>query len=383
MMKPVVMLKSTSQVFQEALDEAKKIASSEKNILLLGDTGTGKELFAQFIHDHSGHKDSPFCAVNIAGYNNNLFESELFGHEDGAFTGAKGKKDGALAEAKDGTLFLDEIGNLPLPLQTKLLRVVEYRQFRSVGGTKDTAFKARLISATNKDLESMIQEGTFLEDLYHRFNITIDIPSLSERREDIPEYVKHFLELEKEESATPVPDWFSEMHIQLVADSLATQNYYWPGNVRRLKNVVGEIYELCVRDCQEIEFETGVAKIIRKRCSDGQGQSFKVAQGLTGFVYDYLINYTENDRPLRVVVDELLIEAIGAGIDMAFVNRKNVPRHKKQIGKMLGIPNLINGSRSDLPQDKNGHDYILAALRSLNPNEDKYPDKLKEILHRC
>jgi DNA-binding NtrC family response regulator len=226
----------------------------------------------------------------------------------------------------------------------------------------------------------MIKDGTFLEDLYYRLDINLRIPSLSERREDIPDLVKYFLENEKRVSTAPV--WFCKRHVQFITDALVAKNYHWPGNIRQLKSVLGEIYELCVRDCLEAEFEAAVSKVIAVRCTDGQRHGYsEVVRGLSLLVHNHVAGYKDSDRSLRAVIDEVLIEGIGTGLDMAIVSRKYIPQNPKHIGRTLGIKSLMNGSRYNLPRDEN--DYILATLRSLNPNEEKYPDKFKEVLYRC
>jgi len=174
--------------------EAKKAAASKSTVLLLGESGTGKELFARSIHDWSERRLKPFVAINCAGLAKELLESELFGHEKGAFTGAHQLKKGKLELAHGGTVFLDEIGDLALELQTKLLRVLQEREFERVGGTTPIAVDLRIIAASNRDLEAAVKGSTFREDLYHRLNvIALTLPPLRERKEDIPALANYFL----------------------------------------------------------------------------------------------------------------------------------------------------------------------------------------------
>src|SRR3990172_9291882 len=183
-----------SRALQSIINEVKKIADTKSTVLLLGETGTGKELFARVIHYNSSRRDLPFVPINCSAIPETLLETELFGHVRGAFTGAVATKKGLLEEADGGTVFLDEIGDMSLALQAKLLRVLEDQAIRPVGSTKATTVDIRLITATNKDLKTAVREGSFREDLYYRINvISIRIPPLRSRREDIGSLVDHFI----------------------------------------------------------------------------------------------------------------------------------------------------------------------------------------------
>lgn len=369
--------------FLEVVNDARQLASSEKDILLRGDTGTGKELFASMIHQLSYRKDKPYEVVNISSYNDNLFESEVFGYEAGAFTGAnKNGKKGALEDAADGTLFLDEIGNLSTALQAKLLRVLENRQFRRVGGNEHVCFRARVITATSRDLETMLDEGNFALDLYHRLGIELRIPPLRERREDIPDMVRNFLIAEIKGSATPVPEWVGEEQILFVCNFFSTVNYPWPGNVRELKKMVGEVFELCIRNGSEERFQSGVLKIVGRKCRNRRfvGHN-EVTRGLSNLIYDYLSDYKETDSSLRTYIDNILIEAIGSALDMAVVNRKYLPDTMKELGARLGIPSLYYANRDTLARHA-PNDYMRDSLENLNPN-DSYPEVFNEVIRRC
>ncbi len=209
-----------------------KCAPTNSTVLIRGDSGTGKELIARAIHYNSLRKDKAFVPVDCGSLSEQLLESELFGHVKGSFTGAVANKQGLFEVADGGTLFLDEIGNISLSTQAKLLRILQEREFKAVGDTRIRTANIRLISATNKDLEAMVAEGTFREDLYYRLNIfPIELPPLRERREDIPALAFHFLKLFSEELSKEMTEFSVEAMNMLV-------NYNWPGNVRELENTI-------------------------------------------------------------------------------------------------------------------------------------------------
>jgi Nif-specific regulatory protein len=209
-----------------------KVARSDSTVLILGESGTGKELAAREIHKTSARADKPFVAINCATLGENLLESELFGHEKGAFTGAIAMKKGHLEIAEGGTVFLDEIAEAPLTVQAKLLRVLQEREFVRMGSTKPVRINVRLIAATNKDLRAAAKEGRFREDLWFRLNVvSITMPPLRERREDIPMLATYFAEKASRECKRPV------MGISPAAEALLVQ-YDWPGNVRELENAI-------------------------------------------------------------------------------------------------------------------------------------------------
>ena len=216
----------------QAVETAKKAANSKATVLLLGESGTGKEIFARAIHAWSERKSEPFVAVNCVGLSKELLESELFGHEKGAFTGAHQLKKGKMELAHGGTVFLDEAGDISQELQTKLLRFLQEREFERVGGTKPIRVDVRIIAATNRDLDAWVREGHFREDLYHRLNvIPIGLPPLRERREDVPDLAHYFLRRFSKETKKN----FTEIKEEALEKLLA---YDWPGNVRELANVM-------------------------------------------------------------------------------------------------------------------------------------------------
>ncbi len=221
-----------SQEMDQAIDLAKKAASSQSTVLLLGESGTGKEIFARAIHNWSERKTEPFIAINCVGLSKELVGSELFGHEKGAFTGAHQLKKGKIELALGGTVFLDEIGDITPELQTKLLRFLQEKEFERVGGTKPIRVNARIVAATNRNLEEAVKTGGFREDLYHRLNvISINLPSLRERREDITDLAHFFLERFSRETKKNFTEITKEAQEKLLA-------YDWPGNVRELANVM-------------------------------------------------------------------------------------------------------------------------------------------------
>ncbi|WP_333654102.1 sigma-54-dependent transcriptional regulator [Dissulfurispira sp.] len=207
-------------------------AQSNSRVLILGESGTGKELVARLLHEKSQRASGPFVEVNCAAIPQELIESELFGHEKGAFTGATERKSGKFELADRGTLFLDEIGDMTLQTQAKVLRVIETQTFQKVGGSKNIKVDVRIIAATNKNLMEEVKNGNFREDLYFRLNvIPIIVPPLKERSDDIPLLIKHFIELFASESGI--------RQKEITPDAVKTfQDYYWPGNIRELKNAV-------------------------------------------------------------------------------------------------------------------------------------------------
>lgn len=211
-----------------------QVADKPATVLILGESGTGKELIARTIHQLSERKNGPFIPVNCAAIPLELLESELFGHEKGAFTGAYTTRQGRFEVASGGTLFLDEIGDMPLSMQAKLLRVLQERVFERVGGNKSIHADVRIIAATHKDLQNCIQMGTFREDLYYRLNIfPIRLPALRERKEDIPLLIEHFIEKYRVEMG---------QGIEVAKDALEfLENYAWPGNIRELENLIDRL----------------------------------------------------------------------------------------------------------------------------------------------
>lgn len=222
----------SSKAMRDAVELARKVAATDTSVLLTGETGTGKEVFAQAIHRAGKRKDRTFVAVNCSAFAKDLLESELFGHTAGAFTGAAKNKKGLMEEADGGTLFLDEIGEMPVDLQAKLLRVLESGEFIKVGETKPTKVNMRVIAATNRDLPAEIAAGNFREDLYYRLSVfQIKLPSLGERPSDIDEYARHFTNVFAAKMDKPV-ETIEPGYLELL------RRHPWRGNIRELRNVV-------------------------------------------------------------------------------------------------------------------------------------------------
>jgi DNA-binding NtrC family response regulator len=226
----------TSEAMQRVYHLILKSAAKRHPVLILGESGTGKELVAQAIHEHSPWHDKPFVPIDCGALSPTLIESELFGHVRGAFTGAGQAREGLLASAQGGTVFLDEIGELPVELQVKLLRALQEREVKAVGSNVRTRLEARVVAATNRDLEQGIRQGTFRQDLYYRLNVVaIKLPALRERKGDIPALANAFLHRHCEQSDTPSISYEAMTHLM---------NYDWPGNVRELENCVQQALAL-------------------------------------------------------------------------------------------------------------------------------------------
>ncbi len=221
-----------SPKMKNAVDLARKAAGSNATVLLLGESGTGKEIFARNIHNWSERKDRPFIAINSVGLSKELLESELFGHERGAFTGAYQLKKGKMELAHGGTVFLDEVGDIGTELQAKLLRFLEEREFERVGGTKSISVDIRIIAATNRNLIALVKEGLFREDLYHRLDVVaITLPPLREKKEDVSALLDYFLKNSSKQAGRQFNEITADARERLLI-------YNWPGNVRELANVI-------------------------------------------------------------------------------------------------------------------------------------------------
>ena len=221
----------SSESMQDIYKAIGKISSANVDVMILGETGTGKELIAKAIHENSDRKNNPFIAINTGAIPTELLESELFGHEKGSFTGAYSQRVGRFEQASEGTLFLDEIGDMPPDVQTRLLRVLQEGEFFRVGGTKSIRVKTRIITATHKNLQLLVAKDLFREDLLHRINaIRIELPSLRERKSDIIILAEHFLKEYSEEYNIPLKNFDNDVKKIL-------QKYSWPGNIRELQNI--------------------------------------------------------------------------------------------------------------------------------------------------
>ena len=221
-----------SQGIKHVKEIIERVAPTDARVMITGSNGTGKELVARWIHEKSNRREMPLIEVNCAAIPSELIESELFGHEKGAFTSAIKTRSGKFEQANGGTIFLDEIGDMSLSAQAKVLRALQENRITRVGGEKDFAGDVRILAATNKDLKKEIEKGNFREDLYHRLSvILIHVPSLDERKEDIPHLVRYFLKEVADEYKNPVKEISDEAIKEL-------QNKSWTGNIRELRNVV-------------------------------------------------------------------------------------------------------------------------------------------------
>jgi DNA-binding NtrC family response regulator len=236
-----------SKAMDQVFDLVKRVGKTQSTVLIFGKSGTGKELIAKALHFHSRRSKMPFVAVNCSAIPETLMESELFGHTKGSFTGAVSNHKGLFEEAHKGTLFLDEVGEVPPSIQVKLLRTLQEREIRRIGGRENIQIDVRVIAATNRDLDEMVQNGDFREDLFYRLNvIPIRLPELRERTDDILPLAEHFIEKFCAQNETP--------HKRLSREALQRMmEYPWPGNVRELENVMERTVALCEKDLIDIE----------------------------------------------------------------------------------------------------------------------------------
>src|ERR687893_802018 len=230
-----------SPAMQEIYRALARLMPTDLTVMITGESGTGKELVARALHDYGKRRQGPFVAVNMAAIPRDLIESELFGHEKGAFTGATSRSAGRFEQAEGGTLFLDEIGDMPMEAQTRLLRVLQQGEYTTVGGRTPIKSDVRIIAATNKDLRLLIQQGLFREDLFFRLNVVpLRLPPLRERSEDVPDLMRHFFTIVEKEGLT---------RKQLDGDAMdRLKRYRWPGNVRELENLVRRLAALYPQD---------------------------------------------------------------------------------------------------------------------------------------
>ena len=237
----------TGDVMRKLMAQVERVAASETRVCILGETGTGKELVARTLHERSPRSAGPFVTLNCAAVPAELIESELFGHEKGSFTGAASRHLGKFEQAEHGTIFLDEIGDMPLPMQAKLLRVLEEGEIERIGGDRSIAVNVRVVVATHRNLEALIREGKFRQDLFHRIYVfPLVLPPLRERREDIPALVDHFTH-----QVCDLNNWKPVTFTVEAIEALCA--YAWPGNVRELRNVVERLILLASDNCVDLE----------------------------------------------------------------------------------------------------------------------------------
>lgn len=279
-----------SQAMRKVLDMVKKVAPLPTTVLITGESGTGKELIARAIHKNSPRKEKPFVVANCVAFSPNILESELFGHEKGAFTGAISRRIGRFEIAHGGTLFLDEIGEVNIAIQAKLLRVIQEKEFERVGSSTSIRIDTRIVAATNKDLEKEVREKRFREDLFYRLNVFhINVPTLRERKEDIPLLVQHFIKKYNQILNKRISH-ISKHGLSLLMD------YSFPGNVRELENIIERVMIMCNTDIidkellffleqKNINYHVGTLKemekeLIKKSLIQNNGNRTKTAQTL-------------------------------------------------------------------------------------------------------
>ncbi len=281
-----------SEAMQKVFDVVRKVADSKSNVLICGESGTGKELVARAIHYNSARSVMPFVAVNCSAVPETLLESELFGHMKGSFTGAIANKAGLFEVADGGTIFLDEIGDTTPTIQVKLLRVIQEREFRRVGGNHDVKVDVRVVAATNKDLEKAVADGSFREDLYYRLDvIPIRLPPLRMRTGDIPLLVTHFLERFAKESGKPKPVISQEaMHVLL--------SHEWRGNVRELENLIERVVAFATA---ELVTDTEVHGWLHRPATQSQHPTMPMDLTDEGLDLEGLINGIEKDLLLKAL----------------------------------------------------------------------------------
>ncbi|WP_422418784.1 sigma-54 interaction domain-containing protein [Pseudomonas sp. GZD-222] len=297
-------IRATAQVFEDPKSQAllahlQQVAPSEASVLIIGETGTGKELVARHIHNLSGRRDKPFVAVNCGAFSESLVEAELFGHEKGAFTGALSAKAGWFEEANGGTLFLDEIGDLPMAIQVKLLRVLQEREVVRLGSRKSIPIDVRVLAATNVQLEKAINAGHFREDLYYRLDVVnLELVPLRERPGDILPLVRHFIQAYSQRLG------YGQVSLSAQAEA-KLRSYGWPGNIRELENVIHHTLLIC-RDGVIREEDLRLSNMRIERADDSSGADDS-AEGLLERAFQKL--FEQAPGALHEKVEDALLRA--------------------------------------------------------------------------
>lgn len=315
-----------SKATKSLLDMIDKVAAAKTNILVIGESGTGKELVARMLHEHSPLKGKPFVPVNCGAIPENLIESEMFGHKKGSFTGAVMDRPGLFEAANGGSLFLDEVGELPLNMQVKLLRAIQERVFRKVGGNEDIRVDVRIIAATNRDLEAAIAAGTFREDLYYRLNvIQLRTPPLREREGDVKILAEVFLKKFCERAGKPLTG--------LDPDALrALETYAWPGNIRELENVMERAVTLASgTQITLVSLPTMIAEqVVPVTRSISAGPSSTSGAGAAGWLQVPAADFSAG----KLDLEKILGDIEQAYLTAALAHTQGV---KKQAAELLGI----------------------------------------------
>jgi two-component system nitrogen regulation response regulator GlnG len=302
-----------SPAMQEIYRALARLTQTDLTVMIQGESGTGKELVARVLHDYGKRRQGPFVAINMAAIPRELIESELFGHEKGAFTGAQTRTPGRFEQAEGGTLFLDEIGDMPLEAQTRLLRVLQQGEYTTVGGRTPIKTNVRIIAATHRDLRSQIQQGLFREDLYYRLNVVpLRLPPLRERAEDIGDLVRHFLRQAAREG-------LGQKSIETAAIE-RLKGHPWPGNVRELENFVRRVGALYTQDTltQQI-IEQELAEVLPKRSATSETEPKDFSEMVERYLAQYFGSFGKElpppglyDRVIRQVEHPLLSAALTA-----------------------------------------------------------------------
>lgn len=316
-----------SPAMQDVYRVMARLMQTDLTVMITGESGTGKELIARALHDYGRRREYPFVAVNMAAIPRELIESELFGHEKGAFTGAATKAVGRFEQAEGGTLFLDEIGDMPFEAQTRLLRVLQEGEFTSVGGRSSRKTDVRIIAATNRDLRQLIEQGLFREDLFYRLNVVpMRLPPLRERQDDIPDLVRHFLS-EAENSGLP------RKVIDKQGMDLLCQ-YRWPGNIRELENLVRRLAALYAEDVLDEEIVR--AELFDKSTTYGSEDSIET-ESLSDAVEKHLTQYFEShasELPPVGLYERVLKEVEGPLIELSLKATKG---NQIKASELLGV----------------------------------------------
>jgi two-component system, NtrC family, nitrogen regulation response regulator GlnG len=324
-----------------------RLTQTDLTVMITGESGTGKELVARALHDYGKRRNGPFIAINMAAIPRELIESELFGHEKGAFTGAQNRHVGRFEQAEGGTLFLDEIGDMPMEAQTRLLRVLQEGEYTTVGGRTPIRTNVRIIAATNRDLQQQIDQGLFREDLFYRLNVVpLRLPPLRERLEDIPDLVRHFLGIADKEGLPPKS--FEPGAIERL------KRYHWPGNIRELENLVRRLSAIYAQDIVTMDMvESELASAARMPFPDTAEPSGDLSESLERFLGDYFMSFGQELPPaglytriLRKVELPLITAALAAtrgnqirAADLLGLNRNTLRKKIRDLGiKVIRTP---------------------------------------------
>ncbi len=339
-----------SAAMQDIYRMLARMMQTDLTVMISGESGTGKELVARALHEYGRRRNGPFVAINMAAIPRDLIESELFGHEKGAFTGAQARSSGRFEQAEGGTLFLDEIGDMPMEAQTRLLRVLQQGEYTTVGGRTPIRTDVRIVAATNKDLRSLINQGLFREDLFYRLNVVpLRLPALRERAEDIPDLVRHFFKLAEKEGLQAKR--ISQGGIDLM------KRYPWPGNVRELENLVRRLAALYPQEeisAETIETELRTAPPDAPAAGEALGEGMTIGQAVEQNLQRYFAGFGDElpppgiyDRVLAEVEYPLVLACLTAtrgnqirAAELLGLNRNTLRKKIRELGV-----NVYRGSR--------------------------------------